>query len=71
MRTTYYMIPIFFCTVILPSSGSWHQNSFKTCSHKIGDCGHNIWGLLLTNDHEDGHKQKSGRPKLGSYSYCA
>jgi hypothetical protein len=36
MRTVFYISTICLGAIISPSSGSWHQNFFKTHSDKIG-----------------------------------
>jgi len=44
MHTFIYIAPTCSSTLILPSSGSWHQNFFKTYSNKRG---HNNWSTFI------------------------
>ena len=36
MRTVFYVTAACFGAIISPSSGSWHENLFKTYSNKVG-----------------------------------
>jgi len=52
MRTRFYTAPTCFGAVILPSSGTWHQNDFQTHNNKTGHNKHSHVLALIDQDFE-------------------
>jgi hypothetical protein len=74
MRTIFYIVPTCFGAIILPSSGTWHQNFFKTYSNKIGHNKHIyvvvLWPILLLHVVKEILKSRPWRWRDNSAETC-